>query len=52
VEFFDNGSDGHIIDDFSFGTVSPVRAVPEPSTLILLGSSMAGLIALRRKVAV
>ena len=36
-------SGGVALDDFAFNAVSPVSPVPEPSTLLLLGSGLAGL---------
>ena len=35
--------------DLTLTSISPVNAVPEPSTLLLLGSGMLGLIAYRRR---
>jgi hypothetical protein len=44
VEFFDLGSDGHTIDDLSFGPLTVVAA-PEPPALGLLSLGLMGLAA-------
>jgi hypothetical protein len=38
-----------IFDDYSLGGPTSAVAVPEPTSLLLLGSGLAGLVALRRK---
>jgi hypothetical protein len=44
-----NTSDGFGFDDFSVGTLEQVQPAPEPGTLALIGSGLAGMAALRRQ---
>jgi hypothetical protein len=44
---YGNGAGSIIIDNFSYGSYAPI---PEPSTLLLLASGIAGVIALRKRL--
>lgn len=46
VDFFDNGSDGFVIDDLSYGNVG---VAPEPGTLAVIGLGAAALLRKRRQ---
>lgn len=46
VDFFDNGSDGFVVDDLSFGNVG---VAPEPGTLAVIGLGAAALLRKRRR---
>lgn len=49
VDFFDNGGDGHLIDNFSFGSITAIAAVPEPSTFLLVAAGALGLLVYGRR---
>lgn len=51
ISFYITGNEpaGFVIDNFTFGNADVIRGVPEPGTLLLLGSGLLGLAGLRRR---
>lgn len=51
ISFYITGAEpfGFAIDDVTFGSAAVVKGVPEPGTILLLGSGLIGLAALRRR---